>query len=114
MAIRNEALNSTINQNLSDTQTFNRINIIISSVLGLLTIAASAWFTIQLLIGAINWIGARGDKAALQKSRNHIIHSLIGLAIVSSSYIIINLTQNILGIELVNVGDVFTRLNFFR
>jgi len=113
MAIRNEALNSTINQNLSDTQTFNRINIIISSVLGLLTIAASAWFTIQLLIGAINWIGARGDKAALQNARNHIIHSLIGLAIVSSSFIIINLASNILGIELINIGSTFNNLKFF-
>ena len=114
MAIRNEALDPAISQNLTNTQTYNRINIIISSVLGLLTVAASAWFTIQLLIGAINWIGARGDKAALQSARNHILHAITGLGIVSASFIMIALAQNLLGIELLNVGAVFNRLNFFR
>lgn len=114
MAIGNRALDPalTISDPLLAT-TPARIDKIISSVLGLLTIAASAWFTIQLLIGAINWIGARGDKAALQNARNHILHAITGLAIVSSSFIIIALASNILGIELINIGSTFSNLRFF-
>jgi len=114
MAIGNKALDPALTApDPGFTTTPVRIDKIISSMIGLLTIAASAWFTIQLLIGAINWIGARGDKAALQNARNHIIHSLIGLAIVSSSFIIINLASNILGIELINIGSTFNNLKFF-
>lgn len=53
---------------------------------------------IFLLYGAIKWIVSRGDKAALESARSHIVMAIVGLLLVILSWVIVNLILKILGL----------------
>lgn len=64
---------------------------IFSSVLGLLLIGAGLMTFTQLVLGGIQWITSGGEKGALESARNKIIHGIVGLILVASSWAIITL-----------------------
>lgn len=72
---------------------------IISSVIGLMTIAAGVWFMFQFIIGGFNWIGAGGDKAKLQSARDRLTNSFIGLIIVVAGWSILALAGTFFGVD---------------
>lgn len=82
-----------------------RLNSIISTVIGVITICAAIWFLIQFLIGGLNWIGAGGDKGAMETARNRILHAIIGLIIVVAAWIIAGVIGKVLGLNILNPGQ---------
>jgi len=73
-------------------------NIISSAVTILITIAVI--LTIFFLIwGGIQWITSGGDKAKLESARKRLIFALIGLTVVLSSFMIINIFGGVFGID---------------
>jgi len=70
----------------------------ISSIVGLLTIIAIIWFVFVLITGAIGWIGAGGDKNALETAKKKIVNGVIGLVVVIASVFLIDLVGNLIGI----------------
>ena len=74
-----------------------------------LTVGVSLVFVIAgilsflyLLWGGVQWISAGGDKEAIDKSRRRIIQSIIGLVIILSVYVIVNLVEYIFNINLLS------------
>lgn len=65
----------------------------------------------KLIIGAINWITAGGDKAGLEGAQKQITNALIGLAILLSTFAIFGLLENIFGIKLLSIdlNNIFIR-----
>lgn len=61
----------------------------ISNILTMAFIAAGLMTTFSLLTGGLQWITSGGDKAGIEAARNKIIHSLVGLIIVVSSWALI-------------------------
>ncbi|MCB9813462.1 MAG: hypothetical protein H6772_03585 [Pseudomonadales bacterium] len=60
---------------------------------------------IYFLWGAIQWISAGGDKSKIETARNRITHSILGLIILVSSFVIIGFISSLL------FGDEFSILN---
>jgi len=72
---------------------------IVSSVIGIMTIAAGIWFLFQFVIGGFNWINSGGDKAKLQTSRDRLTNALIGLIVVVAGWSILALAGTFFNVD---------------
>jgi hypothetical protein len=80
----------------------------ISSTIGIMTIIAIIWFVFIFITGAIAWMGAGGDKNALETAKKRITTGIIGLAITIIAVFIISLIGRLLGIEnILNITNLF-------
>ena len=69
----------------------------ISGVIGMLTVVATIWFMIQILIAGISWITAGGDKNKLTEARERLTNAFIGLLIVVSAWAILAIAGQFFG-----------------
>ena len=74
---------------------------IVSSIIGVLTLAAAIWFLFNFIIGGIQWIASGGDKHNLEQSQQRITNAFLGLIIVAAGWTILALTGRFLGIDTV-------------
>ena len=82
---------------------------IISNAVALMTIIAFIWFLFSLIIGAIGWLGAGGDKQKLQNSQKQITNALIGLVIVISAIFLAKIFGILLGVNILSIkGYIMT------
>lgn len=75
------------------------MELIISNVLGLLTVLGSILFIASFLLGAIGWITAGGEANKVNKARDQMLHGVIGLFILVMIYALVGLVGSILGIN---------------
>jgi len=80
---------------------------VISMVIGTLTIVAGLWFIFILITGAIAYMNAGGDKAAVEEAKKKITTGLIGITLVVAAMFIADLLGYIVGIDLFNVKNSF-------
>lgn len=73
----------------------------ISSVIGIMTVAAGIWFILIFLTGGFYWITSSGDKAKLHEARERITNAIIGLIIVVAGWSILALTGQFFGYDIV-------------
>jgi hypothetical protein len=85
---------------------------IVSSIIGIMTIAAGMWFLFQFTIGGFNWITAGGDKAKLQSARDRLTNALIGLVVVVGGWAVLALAGQFFNVDFTvqSPGDVINRL----
>lgn len=88
----------------------DKVNQIISSLIGFLTMIAGLWFLIQIIVAGYQWIAASGDGKQVQAAREKITNSLIGLIIVVIAWIIVGLIGELLGLNILNPGDAIKSL----
>lgn len=87
-----------------------QLNKVFSTLIGLMTIVAALWFMIQFITAGIQWISSGGEKSNLDQARDKITHSLIGLIIVVSAWIVIGLIGKVIGLEILNPGALLETL----
>lgn len=90
----------------------NKLNTVISGIIGFMTIIAALWFLFQILIGGYGWISSGGDKQAIEQARDRIIYSVIGLITVVSAWVIVGIIGTIIGLDVLNPGKVILNLGF--
>lgn len=90
----------------------SRLELIVSNVIGFLTLIAGLAFLFYFLIGAINWITASGDNQKSQLARQQIFNALIGLIVVVLAYPIISVLSQLLGIHILSPKDVISQFQF--
>ena len=73
---------------------------IIGGIVGMLFIAGFLLAFLTLLMGALNWITAGGDKTKLEAARNQITNAIVGVIIVGAAYAIASLLANFFGFNL--------------
>jgi|GEM_PF-394391 len=78
---------------------FSTMELIISNVLGLITVLGGALFITYFLLGAVGWITAGGDSGKITKARDQIIHGVIGLLILVVTYSVVGLIGTVLGMD---------------
>lgn len=83
---------------------------IISSIIGVMTVAGGIWFLFHILIGGFNWITAGGDKTKLQSARDTITNAFIGLVVVVAAWAILALAGTFFGIDFTNLGALIGNL----
>ncbi len=70
----------------------------------LIFVLGAVIFFFMLLSGGIRWITGGGDKGKLEGAQKQITHALLRLAILLSSFAIIQLIENMFGISLLNIN----------
>ncbi len=70
-----------------------------SFILSLLLIVGVLVAVAFLIYGGIKWILSGGDKAAVDAARKHIVAAIIGLVIVVTAFVIINIVFQLIGIS---------------
>lgn len=83
----------------SGSEGLQNVTKLVSSIIGVMTVAAFIWFIFQFLIGGFNWITSGGDKAKLQSARDRITNSIIGLIVVVISWSMLSLAGQFFGID---------------
>ena len=63
----------------------------ISALVGLILVSAGLLSFGMLLIGSVQVITSGGDKGSLESARNRILHAIVGLILVASSWALITL-----------------------
>ncbi|MBP7875376.1 hypothetical protein KA012_00075 [Candidatus Woesebacteria bacterium] len=97
--------------NLATTDaTLTTLELVISSVLGILTTIGGVLFIYAFLLGSINWITAGGDTGKVQKARDQMIQGMIGLIILVAAYAIIGLVGTIVGMDILTPADVISNI----
>lgn len=69
-------------------------------------VAILATIIITLLFfirGGVNWVMSKGDKEKLQKARERLQYSIIGLVIVFLSFLAVNILGSVFGIDLLGL-----------
>jgi len=61
-------------------------------------------FVFVLITGALTWIGAGGDKTALESARTRVSFGLIGLVFLFALFAILTLLQAFLGVSILSLN----------
>jgi hypothetical protein len=78
----------------------------VSSIVGVLTTAASIWFLLQMVVGGYNWMSAGGDTKKIEIARDRITNAFIGLVVIVGSWSLLAVTGRFLGLDtLVNPAN---------
>jgi len=91
--------------------TGGRLNTVIGGIVGFLTILGGLWFFIQFIIAGYNWISSGGDKGKVEAAQQKITSSLIGILIVVGAYVIVGLVGKMLGLDILNPGNIISTLS---
>lgn len=94
----------------SNTAAGTQLNKVISTIIGVMTAVAAIWFIFQFIIAGYQWIQSGGEKNNIEQARDKITNSLIGLIIVVSAWIIIGVIGKILGLNILNPGEILINL----
>jgi hypothetical protein len=73
---------------------------LISNLVGALFIAGFLLALVYLIIGGVTWITSGGDKTKLEKARDEITHSILGIIIVAAAWAIAVLVAGFFGMDL--------------
>lgn len=84
--------------------------LILSNIIGILTVIGFIWFTLAFFIGAISWLASNGDKARVQKAQEQIRNAIIGLILVIGAIFIIRAIGSLIGLDVTNIYDFINRL----
>jgi hypothetical protein len=76
---------------------FSDTGILINKALQILLVISTLLVFANLIIGAFEWITSGGDKGKVDKARQRMVNSIIGLVILVSSYAILLLIIRFLG-----------------
>jgi hypothetical protein len=77
---------------------------LVSIVIGFLTFGGAMWFVFQIILGGITWIGSGNDKNQIQTSQKRITNAVIGLIILISAMVIIQVIGFVFGIDILNIN----------
>jgi NADH:ubiquinone oxidoreductase subunit 6 (subunit J) len=85
--------------------------LILSNIIGIMTVIAIIWFVFVLITGAISWISSGGDKQALEGARKRIFNGLIGLVIIIVAIFLIGLVGSFVGLpDILKISDLINKL----
>ncbi len=76
------------------------LGLLVSNVVGGLFIAGFLLALVFLVMGGFTWITSGGDKTKLEKARDEITNSLIGIVVVAAAWAIATLVAKFFGMDL--------------
>ncbi len=84
----------------------HQLSLVISNIVGVITVIAGLAFIFYFILGAINWITAAGDTQKASLARQQIYYALIGLVIVIIANPVTALLGKLLGVSLTNPTEL--------
>jgi polyferredoxin len=97
-------------ENLESATVLSTLELWISDIIGIITVLATLFFIVYAFIAAFNWITAAGDKSKIEKAKDRLVWSTLGLILIVASYAIIGLIGGIIGLELLQPAKMIEQL----
>lgn len=97
--IKNPSLGPNL-QNLEGAGFFDRL---LSTLVTIFLIAGGIIFLFMLIMGAIQWITAGGNKDQVESASGRIRTALIGLVLLFSVFAIVNLAESVFGVRILTI-----------
>lgn len=91
------------------SETGASLSIVLSNVIGVITIVAGFSFLIYFLIATVNLITSAGDTNKIQVARTMMTNALIGIIISAAAYPLASLVSTLLGIPLTEPSALFSQ-----
>lgn len=77
---------------------------VIANGINFLFVVAAMLALVFLIIGGVKWLTSQGEKEGVNKARETIVASIVGLVIIFLSYLIVNFVLNLfVGVSLFNL-----------
>ena len=89
-----------------------KLTLIISTLIGLLSIGAGIWFLWQTVMAGYAYMTAGSDKEKVSQARQKLTQSIIGLVIVILAIFLINFLGYILRIDFLDISGALQKLTF--
>jgi len=84
---------------------------LISQGIGVLTIVAIVYFTIQIILAGFNFLTSEGDEKKVEAARKRITDGLVGIVIVVAAVTLASLIGRIVGLgDILNFETVFSNM----
>lgn len=84
----------------------NNLTTLITNTIGLFFAIGGIGFMIMILWGSVNWILSGGDKEKIASARKRITTSIVGLVLLSSTFVIMLVLGQILGLDSLYSGQI--------
>ncbi len=85
--------------------------VLLSGVIGFLTIVGVIYFIIQVILAGYAWISSSGESGKLKEAQDKLVNSILGLFIILIAVVLINLFGYILGgIDFLNLEETIRNL----
>lgn len=88
----------------------NKVESVISEVVGLVTIVGGIALLFYFIIGALNWISAAGDTGKIEKARQEMIQAVAGMVFLVAAYGLIGVVSTFLGLHILNPGEAIRNI----
>jgi len=82
------------------------LELILSTVIGFLTIFGGLYFIITFIVGGLGWATAGGDTNKVEEAKKRMTNGALGLIIVVAAYSVIYIIGSVLGLDILNVSRV--------
>lgn len=92
------------------SESLTKLELIISAVIGMLTVIAGLFFVVSIILAGLDWIGAGGDSGKIQKARDRMIQGALGLVVIVLAYALVGVVGSVLGINILNPAATLTEL----
>lgn len=80
------------------------LGVLIASFIGAAILVGAIATLIYMIIGAVQWITAGGDKGKIDKARDKITQSIVGLGVLAGAFALFAVIQYFFGISIVSLG----------
>lgn len=102
---------------LTDQPGAGGINVFLTKSVQLIYMVAAVVFVFQIITGAYRWMTSGGEKEALQKAQETIVHAIIGITILALTFLILTILGTFLGFSFFNLGfsgQCFSNGQYYR
>ncbi|OGM19348.1 hypothetical protein A2685_02225 [Candidatus Woesebacteria bacterium RIFCSPHIGHO2_01_FULL_37_10] len=89
---------------------FNHIDILISFIVGFMSMVAGIWFIFLIFIGGYSYMTAGGDKSAIEEARKKLTTGVIGLVVVISATFLAGFLGYLIGLNILSPGAAIRNL----
>lgn len=100
------------NQYTSDAASnpFGIVELIVSNMIGLLTVIAGLYFVVNMILAGMKWLGSGGESGKVADARMQIIQSVLGIIVIVAAYSIIGIIGTIVGFDILNPAQLLNQL----
>lgn len=105
-----DAVNDVVEGGGAGTEVVDVFSQQFSNIIGLITVIAGIFFIVNFLIAGFDWIQSSGDSGKVEKARQRMVNSALGLLVLVISFGIIGVIGGVFGIELLNPGAAFLEI----
>lgn len=90
---------------------FSIVALVISNIIGVITVLGGLFFIVYFFMGAFSWITAGDDSGAVEKARTKMMNGVLGLIVMIISYSLIGIVGRVVGLDLINIEKTLSPLN---